>query len=70
MNSKVDMLVNARRNNIQITYPVNDRNNCITLLDNQRENITDPQINANENQKQNFQDQEKQIQSTDKSMVK
>ena len=39
MNGKVDQLMQARKNSIQITYPINDRNNCITLLDNQRDQL-------------------------------
>ena len=37
MNAKVDHLMEARKHNIQITYPANDRSNHITLLDNQRD---------------------------------
>ena len=39
MNSKVDTLTQARSNNIQITYPIQDKNNCIAVLDNQRDQM-------------------------------
>jgi hypothetical protein len=39
MNSKVDTLMQDRSNNIQITYPIQDKNNCIAVLDNQRDQM-------------------------------